>query len=254
MRTICIINNKGGVAKTTTAINLAAGLSRNDRKVLLVDLDPQSNIGLSLKVRSEHSLFDAITGKVSLQQCIVNLAANFDVITSQETLVRAEHYLATNESEKFLLKSMLSSVQGYDYVIADCPPSLGMLNQNVLAFCSEAFVPSSTDFLGFDSLRRMTAFIGKLSSDGGYDIRVTKIVPTLFDRRNRICKEMLALMQNDYPELIGHPIRMNSKLKEAPKAGKSIFSYAKNSHGAKDYARLVEEVIAMEKVAVVQET
>ena len=245
MRTICVFNHKGGVGKTTTAINLAAGLSRNDKKVLLVDLDPQGNIDISLQVKADSNIYDAIRGDVEVQQCIVNLAENLDIITSTETMTKAEYYLSTQENSKMLLKGLLSKINGYDFMIVDCPPSLGLINQNALAFCKEAFVPVTTDFLGMDALKKMQAIIEKINESYEHDIKITKIIPTLYDKRNRICTETLQLMQTEFPKLTSYPIRANSKVKEAPKYGKSIFSYAKSSIGAKDYGKLVEDVMAM---------
>ena len=245
MRTICIINQKGGVGKTTTALNLAAGLSRQDKNVLLVDLDPQGNIDASLQVNSEHDFYDAIIGNQAIQQCIVNKAKNFDIITSKETLTKAEYYLTKNEDSRLLVKEILAKVNGYDFMIIDCPPSLGLLNQNAMAFCSEAFIPVSTDYLGIDALRKMQGIIKAVNKKYNHDIKITKIIPTMYDKRNKICKESLVVIQSEFAELASYPIHRNSKLMEAPKYGKSIFSYAKSSTGAKDYAKLVEDVIAM---------
>lgn len=245
MRTICVINQKGGVGKTTTAVNLSAGLSRNDKKVLLIDLDPQGNVDSSLKVNAEFDIYDAMTQKNAIQQCIVNVASNFDIITSKETLTKAEYYMAQQGNSRLLLKEMLSSLNGYDFMIVDCPPSLGILNQNALALCKEAFIPVSTDYLGEDALIKMYDAIKKINENHNHDIKITKIIPTMYDKRNKICKETLSNIQNEYPELTSYPIRINSKLKEAPKHGKSIFSYAKSSRGAEDYGKLVEDVLAM---------
>jgi chromosome partitioning protein len=252
MRTIAIMNYKGGVGKTTTAINLAAGLSRHDKKVLLVDFDPQGNVDLSLKIESEFTLYDALTGKVALQRCVNSLGRNLDVITSKETLVKAEHYLSTQQNSGTILRDLLNSIRGYDYLVIDCPPSLGVLNQNVLAFCQEAFVPTSADFLGYDALKKMELIVAKINETYGHNIKITKIIPTLFDKRNKICKETLFEIQKNFPELTTSPIRTNSKLKEAPKFGKSIFSYARSSPGAKDYGALAQEVVEMERIAAPQ--
>ncbi|MBD3304454.1 AAA family ATPase [Candidatus Woesearchaeota archaeon] len=246
MRTICIMNHKGGVGKTTTAINLAAGLSRQDKKVLLIDLDPQGNIDLSLKVNAEHDLYDAMTGKIMLNSCIVNLAKNLDIISSKETLAKAEYYLYRQEESKLVLKQLLSQLHGYDYILIDCPPSLGILNQNALAFCKEVFVPTSTDFLGFDALKKMKEIVSEINDAYGNNAQITKIIPTMFDKRNKICKQTLKEIQESFGNKTSQPIRMNSKVKEAPKHGKSIFKYAKSSPGAKDYGQLVYEVVAME--------
>ena|SRR3989344_406096 len=249
MRTICIMNHKGGVAKTTTAINLAAGLSRKQQKVLLIDLDPQGNIDLSLQARAQYNIYDAMTGKVPLQQCIVHLAQNLDVISSTESLTKAEYHLY-NHKDKMLLKEMLSTVTGYDFIILDCPPSLGILNQNALAFSKEVFVPTSADFLGFDALKKMKAITSKINETYGSHCRITKVIPTLYDRRSRICQDTVEEMKTMFNGVVSSPIRSNSKVKEAPKHGKSIFSYAKSSPGAQDYGKLVDEVMVMNEISV----
>jgi chromosome partitioning protein len=253
MRTICIMNHKGGVGKTTTAVNLAAGISRNDKEVLLIDLDPQSNVSLSLNIDTSHNLYEALTGKIPIKDCIQHLGKNLDVITSSESLVKAEYYLSNQPNSALLLKELLGSISGYDYILVDCPPSLGVLNQNVLAFCKEIFIPTSTDFFGLDALKKMNVIVDKINDNYNHDIKITKIIPTLFDKRNKICKETLEEIRNDYPGVVSEPIRNNSKLKEAPKYGKSIFKYARSSPGAKDYAKLSDDVLEMGSLRIVQE-
>jgi|SRR3989338_6830143 len=253
MRTICVINQKGGVGKTTTAVNLAAGLSRRDKRVLLIDLDPQGNVFSSLKVEAEYDIYDALTGKQDILNCISTVAKNFDVITSKETLAKAEYYLATQQESRLLLKRILEKINNYDYILVDCPPSLGLLNQNALAFCREAFIPASTDPLGYEALKKMRLIVSQINEKYGHDIKITKVIPTLYDQRIKICSEMLREMKNQFGTTVSMPIRANSKLKEAPKYGKSIFAYAKSSPGAKDYGKLVEDVLEMGSLRVVQE-
>ena len=250
MRTICIMNHKGGVGKTTTAVNLAAGLSRKDKKVLLLDLDPQSNVGVSLKLQPPYSLYDALTGKVPLTSCIQQLATNFDVITSRENLTKAEYYLSQQGNGQMLLKQMLSSLQGYDFLLIDCPPSLGILNQNAMAFCQEIFIPTSTDYLGFDALQKMQTVVTEINRNYRHGLRITRVIPTLFDKRSKMSKDTLREMQHLFGDAVTSPIRHNTKLKEAPKFGKSIFSYAPSSSGAEDYAKVVEEILMASPLAV----
>jgi len=245
MRKICIINQKGGVGKTTTAINLAAGLSRKDKKVLLVDLDPQGNVDTSLKVKAEGDLSDAIMGNQVIQQCISNIAINFDVITSKESLSEAESFIAEHENRKEYLKKLFNGINEHDFVIVDCPPAMGLLSKNALSLCEEAFIPVSTDYLGFEGLKSMIKFIQRSNNYNGTSVKISKVIPTMYDARNNICKETLAEIQTEFSQLCSYPIRVNSKLKEAPKYGKSIFSYAKSSRGSKDYEQLVEEVLVM---------
>ena len=216
MRTICIMNHKGGVGKTTTAINLAAGLSRKERKVILVDLDPQGNVDTSLRIKAENNIYDAMTGKIMLNSCISNVATNFDVISSTESLTKAEYYLYKQEESKFLLKKILGTIQGYDYMIIDCPPSLGILNQNALAACKEVFIPTSTDFLGIDALRKMKEIVRDINDAYKCNCRITEVIPTMYDTRNKICKQTLAEIKNEFESLVSTPIRINSKVKEAP--------------------------------------
>ena len=247
MRTICIFNNKGGVAKTTTALNLGAGLSRIGKKVLLADIDPQNNIDFSMKAKADSTMADVIDGRITLSQAIFPLGANFDFIAAGSDLSETEKELA-RESEPEIVAKLFSNVSGYDYILIDCAPSMGVLNESALRFCKEVFIPTSADFVGIDALNRSIRIIQKLNSQG-VETTVSKIIPTLYDKRNKICRESLAEMQNEFGGLVSYPIRVNSKLKEAPKFGKSIFSYAKSSSGAKDYGMLVEQVLSMRSLA-----
>ena len=149
-----------------------------------------------------------------------------------------------------LLKDLLSTVNGYDFLLIDCPPSLGILNQNAIAFCKEIFVPTSADFLGFDALKKMKAIVNKINETYGSHCRITKVIPTMFDRRSRLCRQTMEEIRTEFNGQVSIPIRMNSKVKEAPKHGKSIFSYAKSSPGAEDYGKLVEEIMIMHEISV----
>lgn len=243
MRKICVINQKGGVGKTTTSISLAAGLARQGKKVLIIDLDPQGNISTSLSEPSQKDMYDFLLENAQFPECVTKLGKNLDVMLAKENLVKAQIMFSNMPEKEAVLKRKLNSVKGYDFIIADCPPGLNLLNQNALLWADEAIIPVSCDYLGYDGLVKMVLAIQKMNEYFMHTLRVSKIVPTLYDKRNKISTEMLQKMHNEFYGMVSDPIRTCSKIKEAPKHKRSIFSYAKSSRGAKDYMRLVNELL-----------
>jgi chromosome partitioning protein len=244
MRTICVINQKGGVGKTTTAINLGAGLSREGRKVLIIDLDPQGNVATSLNCYPNKDLYDLLFNNAEVKECITNLGSNFDIIPSKETLTKAESLLQNEKNKAFLLRHKIAkTAKEYDYVILDCPPSLGIMNQNAILAAEEAFIPVATDFLSYDALKKMVEAINDINGYYDHVCQVSKIIPTMFDKRNRLAKQILNQINSDHYGLVADPIRVCSKVREAPSFGKSVFKHAPASRGAKDYQTLVRHVM-----------
>ena len=243
MRKICIINQKGGVGKTTTAINLAVGLAKQGKKVLILDLDAQGNVATCLGAESEKDMYDLLIENADVGQCTTRIMENLDVIPSCETLTKAELIMIGEPARESVLAKKLEKLTGYDYVIVDCPPTLRLLNQNAMVFAKEAIIPASTDVLGLDALRKMIYAIQKINEVFDHDMVISKMVPTLFDRRVKHCKQTLSQMESEFYGIVAEPIRLNSKLKEAPTKQQSIFEFSKNSAGSKDYAALVKIVL-----------
>jgi len=245
MRKIAIINQKGGVGKTTTTVNLASGLSKIGKKVLVLDLDAQGNIGTYFQKYSERDMYHLLVEKdIKIKDCIIKINENLHIITSRETLEKAEVIMTGFVGREMTLSRKLKDVdkEDYDYIILDCPPSLGLLNQNALLFADEAVIPVSTDFLGIDALEKMFNAANTINEVFEHNLKITNVIPTLFDQRIKSCKESLNYINSKYGDLVTTPIRISSKLKEAPKAGKSIFEYAKHNRAAKDYMDVVNKI------------
>ncbi len=248
MRRICVINQKGGVGKTTTAVNLGAGLSRRGKKVLIIDLDPQGSTTFSLEGSNPRDLFDYLTTSVNVKECISKLGKNLDMLGTKENLAEMEKILAEEQGMDGVTKK-LRNIKGYDYIIADTSPSLSILNRSVMLACDEAIIPSATDVLGLRGTTNTLRLIDEVNKKYDHSLKVTKVIPTMYDQRNRICKRILEIMNNIYYDIISDPIRINTKLKEAPEKHKSIFSYSKSSRGAEDYGKLTVQVINDEKTS-----
>lgn len=252
MRIICIANQKGGCGKTTTSVNLAACLATNNRKVLLIDLDPQSHATLGLNVRADLSIYNVLSRltnkKARLSDIIRNVGANFDLAPSSIILSTLEQELAGEISRESRLWETLNNFKGnYDYTIIDCPPNLGILTINAIRAASEIIVPVEASRFSLEGLAQLIDIIGlirdKLSHNAGYKVLVTN-----FDSRLQHSFQMLARIRNDFKDkLFSNIIHVNVKLKEAQNAGTHVLNYDKYCRGTKDYFSLAREIITAEK-------
>ncbi len=248
-RRIAILNQKGGTGKTTTAVNLAAGLAEREQDVLLVDTDAQGNVGVSLGVAGERSLYHVLVDGAEPSDISVPVRQHLDVITSDATLAAAEIWLAHQAADarsRILTKrlNMMAVSRRYDYVIIDCGPSLNLLNQNALSYADEVIVPVTCDYLALVGVKQVLRTVRDVERHLGHSVRIAAVLPTFYDGRTRLAREVLETLQNHFKTKCLEPIRHNTRLAEAPSHKKTIFEYAPISHGAADYNRVVDWVLA----------
>jgi chromosome partitioning protein len=248
-RRIAILNQKGGTGKTTTAVSLAAGLAERENQVLLIDTDAQGNVGVSLGVSGERSLYHVLVDNADPTDVAVPVRQHLDVITSDATLAAAEIWLAHQSVEdrsRILTKRLnLKAVsRNYDYVLIDCGPSLNLLNQNALSYADEVLIPVTCDYLALVGVKQVLRTIKDVERHLGPAVRVSAVLPTFYDGRTRLAREVLETLQGHFKHKCLEPIRLNTRLAEAPSHRKSIFEYAAQSHGAADYNRVVDWVLA----------
>jgi chromosome partitioning protein len=242
---VAVLNQKGGTGKTTTSISLAAGLAEAGCRVLLVDADPQGNVGVSLGVRSEHTLYHVLMDEVSVAEAVVPLGECFDVLTSDDNLAAAEIKLAQHPARGAVLKRRLEQAGGYTHVVIDCGPSLSIINQNALCYVDEVLVPVACDYLSLVGVKQVLKTIKNVNQHLGHPLRVGGVLPTFYDGRAKICRDAHEALQKHFGDVCLPPIRMNTKLKEAPSHKKTIFEHDAHSTGADDYRAVVK--IMMER-------
>ncbi len=241
-RAIAMINQKGGTAKTTTAVSVAAGFAQLGHRTLLVDLDPQGNVGVSLGLQAPRTAYHLLCREARAELCVVPARKNLDVIISDHSLAAAEIELARlSESERIhRLEDVLAPLNDYEYIIFDCAPALSILNQNALFFSREVLIPVSCDYLALVGVRQVLRTLRRVSEQTGRDVTVAGVLPTFYDTRNKLCLEALTYLRKTFGSRALPPVRVNTKLAEAPCVKKTIFEHAPESHGARDYIRVVQ--------------
>jgi len=247
-RRIAILNQKGGTGKTTTAVNLAAGIAEREHETLLVDTDAQGNVGVSLGVAGEKSLYHVIVEASEPDDVAVPVRGHLDVITADATLAAAEIWLARqspDQRSRVLTKrlNLMQVSRHYDYVVIDCGPSLNLLNQNALSYVDEVIIPVTCDYLALVGVKQVLRTIKDVERHLGHAVRISAVLPTFYDGRTRLAREVLETLQGHFKTKCLEPIRLNTRLAEAPSHKKTIFEYAPVSHGAADYNRVVDWVL-----------
>ncbi|MEI6539532.1 MAG: AAA family ATPase [Planctomycetota bacterium] len=263
MRTIAVMNQKGGVGKTTSSVNLAAALEREGRRVCLMDLDPQGHASFHVGVEAGldmATVYDVFTQQVTLDETRQLVGENLSLIPANIDLAATEVELATVSGREFFLRNAMQhwkEQNRFDYVVMDCPPSLGILTINALTAASEVFIPLQPHFFALQGLSKLFETTALVTRRLNRELRVTGILMCLYESGTRLAadvtddlRQFLSTSDRDTPwgsaQIFKTRIRRNIKLAEAPSFGQSIMDYAPTCPGALDYIAMAQEILAME--------
>ena len=249
-RIYTLVNQKGGVGKTITAINLGAYLAKLDQRVLIVDIDPQANATSSLGVEKNSvstSTYDALlSGDVPASSILFNERLQLSLLPSSPALAGAEVELVEEEGREFRLRDALESFKGkYDYILIDCPPSLGLLTVNGLVAAKDgALIPVQCEYLALEGLGQITQTIERIQSSLFPKLRVRGVILTMFDSRTNLASDVVKEVNNHFPgQVFKSVVPRSIRLAEAPSYGLPISSYAPSSVGAQAYESLAKELL-----------
>ncbi len=247
IRRIGVLNYKGGTAKTTTVVNLGAGLALRGARVLCVDLDAQGSLATCLGVHYDYSLVHMLLGEAEPRDCVCRARDNLDIIPSDSSLLRAEGEMwrmNDHRSARLLLAGKMRDLEDeYDYVLLDFSPSASILSESGLQYAQELIVPVSMSYLAMVGTRQVIETLRDIGRVPGHLVHLYLIVPTLYSGRTRQDREVLGVLQRYFADKVTEPIRTNIKLTESPSHHKTIYEYSPRSSAAADYKRLVERVL-----------
>jgi len=246
---LAISNQKGGVGKTTTAVNLSAALGIKGKKVLLVDLDPQGNATSSSgleKNKLTDTAYDLLVNDSETKSVIVKTKF-YDVIPANQNLAAAELELVGVKNREAQLKNKLHQNNQYDYILLDCPPSLGLITINALTAAHSVLIPMQCEYFALEGLTDLVNTIKKIKKQINTEIQIEGLLRTIYDRRNKLTKEVSDQLSAYFPNKVYKTIvPRNVRIAEAPSHGQSAIQFDKRSKGAKAYLELAEEIIEKE--------
>jgi chromosome partitioning protein len=239
-RVVAITNLKGGIGKTTTVVNLSAGLALKGARVLLIDVDAQGNLSMALGVRPRRTLYEVLVDGARAADCVTPVRPGLDLIAANESLLTAQPAIARRPDWPRVLEQAIRPLRGeYDFIFVDCGGSLTVLNLNALNAASDVVVPTTVEPFSLRGLEMLVAQIAQVKGSSGC---LRAIVPTMYDPRTRQAVELLQQLHERYGALVTTPIRVNVRLSESSAAGRTIYEYDPRSRGAVDYAQLVEHL------------
>ena len=256
---ISVINQKGGVGKTTTVINLAAGISMQGKKILVIDLDPQGNattgLGLSNTVNTEQTIYSVLNGNKKISEVVQTTQfENLDLITSNVDLSGLEIETAGDRRRAYILKDELAaylndSEASYNYILIDCPPSLSLLTIMALVASDALVVPLQTEFFALEGLTQLMKTIERVKNNLNPDLTIRGILLTMYDRRNKLSGEVEREARNYFKEKVYQTVvPRNVRLSEAPSHGVPVLVYDKGCLGSKSYFSFTDEFLSQDKL------